>query len=56
MRPAIVLGLLCFILALRVVFGGAPTSSFDDRFESADAKLEAMSKKIDEDLEDSKIQ
>lgn len=50
MRPALVLGLLGVILALRVVMGDPPASSFDTRFEEADAKLEALSEGIERDL------
>lgn len=51
MRPAIVLALLVLALGLRVAIGEPPGGSFDDRFESAEAKLEALSRNIEEDLE-----
>ena len=51
MRPAIVLGLLATALVLRIALGEAPGTSFDDRFESAEAKLDALSRDIEEELD-----
>lgn len=51
MRPAIVLGLLATVLVLRIALGGLPGASFDDRFDSAEAKLDALSRDIEEELD-----
>ncbi|MEM6858335.1 MAG: hypothetical protein AAF559_10730 [Pseudomonadota bacterium] len=51
MRPAIVLGLLATAFVLRVALGEAPGASFDDRFESAEVRMEALSRSIEEELD-----
>ena len=52
MRWAIVLAAaLALLVVLTVSFRGAEEPSFDERFESADAKLDELSRSIEEDIE-----
>ena len=52
MRWAIALAAaLALLVVLTVSSRGAEEPSFDERFESADAKLDELSKSIEEDIE-----
>lgn len=50
MKAGLIIVGIVVALALVVAWSRPPEPSFDDRFEDAEAKLEALSKSIEEDL------
>lgn len=50
MKAGLIIAGIVLALALIVAWSQPPEPTFDDRFEDAEAKLEALSKSIEQDL------